>query len=168
MAPEIARVEYAPAGARDQKHIGIEGAVIGQDRSNCERADGERLRAAVPGHEAARRRMAPDLAGKRDQPRRCCSCPNRPLGGQLGHEAVMILMRMTDQHSRWPRHVKARRQEAVRPLRRIERSAGVEDEAGSVRMGYLDAATADLLRAAMNDETQAHGQTLMSEGLPFA
>jgi hypothetical protein len=53
-------------------------------------------------------------------------------------------------------------QEPGGALRRVERPPGVEDEAVAVRMGDLDAAPADLLRAAMDRKGQGQAPALNS------
>lgn len=62
----------------------------------------------------------------------------------------MILMRMTNQHRRRSAAVERYRQQTGGAFWRVQRTPGIENDAITVRMRYFNAASADLLRTAMN------------------
>ncbi len=79
----------------------------------------------------------------------------------------MILMRMADQNRGRSSPVERGRKQSRRPVRRIQRPAGIEKQAFARGMNDLDAAPANLPGAAMNSESEAYGSTssFMSSGL---
>jgi hypothetical protein len=68
----------------------------------------------------------------------------------------MVLMRMADQECSRVALVERFRQQTRRTLRRIEWSPGVQDQPLVTRVFDLDAASADLLRTAMDREARTH------------
>jgi len=64
----------------------------------------------------------------------------------------MVLMGMTDQHSRWAGPIKRSRQQTSGAFRRVQRSPGIKDKAVAIRVHDFDAGPADLLRAAVDGE----------------
>ena len=67
----------------------------------------------------------------------------------------MILMGMADENGRWPGPIQRRRQQAGRAFRRVERPPGIENKTATIRVRNLNAAPADLPRAAMDGQPNA-------------
>ena len=68
----------------------------------------------------------------------------------------MVLMRMTDQDCCRAAQVERCGQQAGGAIRRIKRTPGIENKALTIRMRNLDATSADLARAAVDGQLEAH------------
>jgi hypothetical protein len=98
MGAEIAGVEDALSLHLDQQHVRVERRVIRQVGRHGKRADLKSL-PAFPWVEIAFDGLASESRGELDQSRRRLAGKYRPVGVGLLQEAVVVRMRVRDQHS---------------------------------------------------------------------
>lgn len=157
MAPEVARIEDPLPGPFDQQHVGIESGVVHKYRSDGKRAEDEWSCAASPCFEFAPNRITCDIADNRDQLRRFGPRPDGPGTGKLMDEAPVVLVRMADKNGGRATPIERYRQKSGCALGGIQRTAGIDEQAVTLRMHDFDATAADLPCAAMNCNGEAHG-----------